>query len=177
MDTYFVTVIVSSTVVAAIVSGLVAALSNWRLAQSQYRNEYFKVVVNRRVGAYENVERLIASLKTAVLDEDKRLYHYVLCGEGDTKAICEVLIAVTSNTLWLSQELISASRQINQLVLHSPVNEARLVAYCKENYEKVAELRAAMEKAYAKDMLSLHDVKGFLKKRSKITHEFEAIRS
>ena len=42
----------------------------------------------------------------------------------------------------------------------------------KENYQVIAELRSELEKLLTEDMLSLHDVKGFLKCKKKKGHGF-----
>jgi hypothetical protein len=68
--------ILTSTVVAALVSGLINGLYNLRTKQHEYVNEYYKIIINRRVTAYETLEGLIVALKASVLDGDGRPYHY-----------------------------------------------------------------------------------------------------
>jgi hypothetical protein len=65
--------VLSSSLIAGILGALIGGWFTLRGKRNDYANEYYKVVLARRVQAYEEVERLINMVKTAVLDQDGRL--------------------------------------------------------------------------------------------------------
>ncbi len=52
--------------ISAVVSGFISGIFNIRTKRHEYINEYYKLVLNRRLAAYETLEKLILLIKTAV---------------------------------------------------------------------------------------------------------------
>lgn len=77
------TVVLSSSVVSAIVSALVGGWFSLRTKQNEYANAYYKMILERRLAAYEEVERLIAAIKVAVIDDDQKPYHLLFSKDDD----------------------------------------------------------------------------------------------
>jgi len=64
--------VLSSTVVSALVSSLIGGWFALRSKQNEYAHAYYKVVLERRIAAYEEIEGLISAVKVAVIDADRR---------------------------------------------------------------------------------------------------------
>src|SRR5678815_954906 len=94
--------VLSSSLIAGILGALIGGWFTLRGKRNDYANEYYKVVLARRVQAYEEVERLINMVKTAVLDQDGRPYHVLFSKDDDKQGVYDLLIAVMSKALWLS---------------------------------------------------------------------------
>ena len=62
-----------SHILIALLSAGLAFLSAWRIKKIDYRNEYYKNIINKRLNAYQFVENQIAVLKTAVLDDKDKM--------------------------------------------------------------------------------------------------------
>ena len=77
------TIVVSSTVTSALISGLIGGWFSLRSKQAEYANIYYKMILERRMVAYEEVERLIGEIKIAVVDNDQRPYHLLFSGDND----------------------------------------------------------------------------------------------
>lgn len=162
------TVVFSSSVVSAIVSTLVGGWFSLRTKQNEYANTYYKMILERRLAVYEEVERLIAAIKVAVIDDDQKPYHLLFSKDNDQFSVYQQLHAIMSKALWISNELFELTRQLNLLVYSGTPKDGGLIEFGKNNYATVAELRTKLEAVCARDMLILHDVPNFLKtKKSK----------
>lgn len=157
-------VVLSSTLVSGIVSGSIAGWFSLRSKRDEYANAYYKLVLERRIAAYEAVEELILSIKTAVADDDRRLYHLLFSNDDDHANVYKKLHATNLVSLWLTDEMFSLTRELNLLVF-SRTKESGLIEFGKKNYIAVAELRTKMERVHAADMIVLHDVPSFLKSK------------
>jgi len=157
--------ILSSSLISIVAGALIAGWFNLRSKRNEYANEYFKLVLARRLAAYEEVERLITMLKAAVLDDDQRPYHILFSKDDDHAAVYKLLFAVLSKALWLSDDLFGRTRELNVLVYSDNVDETGLIEFGKKNYIAIAELRTKTERLYARDMLTLHNVPRFLKSK------------
>lgn len=163
MDTL--TLVLSSTLISGLVSALVSGWFNLQSKKNEYANAYYKLILDRRLDAYEEVEKLIGSIKVAVVDAENRPYHLLFSKDDDHTNVYQVLAGTMSKALWLSDDLFELTRQLNLLVYGRAKDEVGLIEFGKLNYKTVSDLRTNMEKIHLRDMLTLHDAPGFLKSK------------
>lgn len=168
--------VLSSSVVSAIIGALIAGSYHLRSKRNEYVNEYFKTVIQRRLAAYEQLERLIISLKTAVIDTDNKPYHLLFSDDEDLLAAYKLLSDAMQHSLWLSDAAFEKVRDLNYKVFRLSRSESGAIQFGKENYKEIAKLREELEKVLAIDMLSLHNVENFLKYKKKKQSGFHEVR-
>jgi hypothetical protein len=151
-------------VIGAVVSGLYTL----RAGHKSYINDYYKVVVAKRVAAYEQLERLIISLKTSVVDKEDLMHPYhLIFAKDDTYTDAYRAVAEAMNqALWLSDAAFEKTQELNRL-FYRLASEGSVIAFGKRNYQKIAQLRAELEDILALDMASMHDVRRFFRKKKK----------
>ena len=159
--------LLSSSAVSAIVAAMVSGWFNLRSKRYEYENAYFKMVLERRMKAYEQIEALITKIKIAVLDDNRQPYHLLFSDTETKDTIYAALLSVTASALWLSDELFDETRKLSVLIYSGleSKGEESLISFGKKNYREVAELRTRVERLHARDMLALHQVPKFLKSR------------
>ena len=155
--------VLSSAVVSALVSSLIGGWFALRSKQNEYAHAYYKIVLERRVAAYEDIEHLISAVKVAVVDADRRPYHMLFSNDSAHEQVWATIHKAMSNALWLSDDLFQATREFNQLVFTGTTDGSSLIEFGKTQYTAVADLRTCLEKLHKRDLLTLHDVPGFLK--------------
>jgi hypothetical protein len=162
--------IITSWLGSGLIGALVAGIYNLRAKQNEYVNDYYKIVIQRRIAAYEQLEKMtIMPLKTTSADGmSDGLCHLPFSSEEPDEWNRNVvsLLFPMSQGLWLSDELWEKLRELNILLFHFE-KPTSVVEFGKKNYQRIAGLRADIERIFAKDMLSLHDVKAFLKSKNK----------
>jgi hypothetical protein len=127
--------ILTSTVVATVVSGLISGLYGLYAKQREYMNEYYSLILKRRIVAYEQLENLIVEIKTAVVDTDNKPYHMLFSNDDDSVMAYNLVLNVTSQALWLSDEAFKKAHELNYVVLGlKPVGGA--IEFGKNNYQK-----------------------------------------
>lgn len=158
--------IITSWLGSGALSALVSGVYGLRSKRNEYANEYYKTIIERRIAAYEQLENTIVPLKTSIADNDNRLYHVPFSSEKDEDWNRNVvsLLAVMSQGLWLSDEVFDKLKELNLLLFRSKKPDS-VIEFGKANYEQIATIRAALERMLARDMLSLYDVKRFLKSK------------
>jgi hypothetical protein len=155
--------VLSSSVISGILGAVIAGWFNLRLKHTEYANMYYKMVLEKRIKAYEVVERLINQIKTAVVDTDSRPYHLLFSKDDDHTNVYKALM--DGDALWLSDELFEATRDLNVLVYSQVTGDSGLIEFGKTHYRQIAEIRTKMEKLHIRDMSTLHDVPEFLRKK------------
>ena len=154
--------VLSSSLISGVIGALIAGFFNLRSKRTEYINAYYKMVLERRVQAYEVVERLVTMIKIAVVDGDRRPYH-ILFSNNDEPAIYRQLLDVMSQALWLSDDLFQKTRDLNLLIYGRDTAKESLIEFAKSNYIAIGELRTHIEKHHGRDMLTLHEVRQFIR--------------
>ena len=157
--------VLSSSVISGIIGALIGGWFNLRSKHTEYANAYYKMVLERRIGAYEAVERLISQIKIAVVGTDSRPYHRLFSKDDDHAGVYIALMDGMPDALWLTDDLFEATRQLNILVYSRATDTSGLIEFGKTHYREIAELRTKMERLHNRDMITLHDVPGFLRKK------------
>jgi hypothetical protein len=160
------TTIISSSVIATILSSLISL----RLKKLDFKNEYFKIVIKKRLEAYEELEYIIAALKTSALDaNDQKAYHVCFFSPDNFNNFSARLALVNAHNLWLNAEANEKLSQLNlifnQLKFEFNISiESELILSGKKYYSKIAELRTQIENVTRRDILTLYDFKPINKK-------------
>jgi hypothetical protein len=157
--------ILSSSLISGIIGALIAGWFTLRSKRTEYANTYYKLVLERRLAAYEQIERLIIAIKISVADDDQRLYHIIFSNEDDYAAEYKLLFAVMENAMWLSDDIFDVTREVNLLLFTHDARAGNLIEFGKNNYVAIGELRMELERLHARDLLTLHNVPKFLKSK------------
>ena len=149
----------------ALLGTFITGFFSLRAKRNEYVNDYYKKVIDRRMAAYEQLESLIIPLKTAVLGEDNKPYHFLFSQDEASGLLPAHLIlhGITSQALWLSDEAFQKTRELDRLIWSFKDSGSTPVEFGQQNYQALATLRENLERILAADMLGLHDVGRFLR--------------
>jgi hypothetical protein len=152
----------------AVISALVNGIYNLISKRNEYVNDYHKMVVSKRIDAYETIEVLIVLLKTSVVDKDKRPYHFLFSKKDDWNTAYVAILGINAKAMWISDVAFHKAQELNYLMFSKNEDEiGDAIEFGKDNYTKIATMRDDLEKILADDMLDLHNVKRFLKQKTK----------
>jgi hypothetical protein len=157
--------VLSSSVISGTIGALIAGWFNLRSKHTEYANMYYKMVLEKRIKAYEAVEYLINQIKIAVVDTDNRPCHLLFSKDNDHANVYKTLAYGMPDALWLSDDLFEATRDLNILVYTRAPDGFGLTEFGKAHYREIAELRTRIERLHTRDMTSLHEVPKFLRNK------------
>lgn len=168
-----ITTIISSSVIATILSSAI----NYYLKKQDFKNEYFKKIIDKRLNSYEWLENQIGILKNSVLDEkDGQPYHRIFSlGQDYYLKSIESMSLTNSNNTWLNsltnEKFTELLHLINKISFEFDTSsEAGLISAGKKYYKDIARLRDELENLTINDFIKLYDFKNIKKK--KIQTEF-----
>jgi hypothetical protein len=147
--------ILSSSVISGILGALIAGGYTLKGKQNEYINDYYKTIIQRRIAAYEQLERLIVWLKITVNDDDYRPYHILFSDDDDSENIDKQLLSVMSQCLWYSEDTFKKTQELINLIFSLKPDNSGIIEFGKQNYKTIATLRVDLEKNLAIDMLKL----------------------
>ncbi len=159
----------------ALLGAAIAGYFTLRAKRNEFVNDYYKTVVERRIEAYEALEKLIVAFKTSIAENDSKTYHLPFVSRSQNDNSLMLVGEVMSQGLWLSEEAFDLVRELNYILFQMPNSKDELIAFGKEHYMKIAELREHLERILAADMLDMHRVKQFLSKKKRARHGFHLV--
>lgn len=158
-------IILTSSLFASIVSALVSFFISTQLRKIDFRNDYYKELLKKRLDAYQNIEMLIADLKGVVLDDfDRKPYHMIFgYGENEFIKIQNNLMIAISKSLWIDKKSMLELESLNNIFysinnkIHQQ-SEDRIIEIGKDYYQKLSDARFSLEQSTKQGLYNLHDV-------------------
>nr|WP_319401658.1 hypothetical protein [uncultured Carboxylicivirga sp.] len=166
-------IILTSSVIAGLVSAIVSYFTTLKLKKYDFKTEYYKEILKKRLSAYQHIENQIAVLKGDAMDSDGKAYHMIF-NEGETKFIeyQQNLFIAIAYSLWIDDETVKQLEKLNHLFfnLNNHVHgksreEMELIG--KKYYQRISDLRFNLENSVKKGLYNLHDVKRAFKTKKK----------
>jgi|GEM_PF-1162227 len=167
--TSIITLLLSSSLLTAILT----SVANWYINRNNYRNDYYKKLLDKRLKAYEEVEALISKIKPLVhLDDGSVCNIFLSCGkEGFDDFLLQIGMANISS-FWLSDKTSGTITELNVYLLNNILDEsdeqninAHLEQLGIKHREEIKRTRKPLEEILKEDLNQLHDIKGFLKRK------------
>ncbi|MEQ9426735.1 MAG: hypothetical protein RJQ09_20090 [Cyclobacteriaceae bacterium] len=166
---HLITAIISSSVIATLLSSLV----NFYFRKEDFKNEYYKIVIQKRLKAYEWLETQIASLKSSVLDEEDGKPYHLIFGYGRESFMESIQQSMLANAhnLWLASKtndlLTKLVHIFNKIPFEVDIDDSEaLILTGKKYYRDIAELRTQLENSVREDILSLYSLSSIKRKRN-----------
>lgn len=172
MENIWITIF-SSAGVASVISAIASFVNNRLAHNREYKDDYYKMVIAKRMDAYSKVEVIILSLKKLVRDESDDCLYNVIFNNSQEEffAFQTQLYEIAANSVWFSKDMYNALSELNLLFtqIDSQVLDdgSNLLILGKQNRKKIADIRIRIEDIFRKDILSLHKIEVFLKAKNK----------
>lgn len=164
-----------SALFGVLVGSLLSGYFTLRAKRNEYLNDFYKIVISKRVDAYERVEAVIQSYKSTVVDEHNEPYHRPFATEPQHMDSLIRMGAAMDSGLWLSDDVFDAVQKINYIQYRIPEDPTERVRFGKQHYVELANMRESLEKLLTRDMLDLHKVRQFLRSKRKWSRGFQYV--
>lgn len=171
MENIWITIL-SSAGVASIISAIAGYVFNVLMQKRRYKDDYYKMVIAKRMDAYSKTEQVCKLLKTHTYDNETEGTYCIAFGSMEALlTLCKMMHNALSDNIWLSDSIHAEMQKLNNVIVgvedgcRTRGFDVKRIGI--ELYADIDTKRINIEKQYAKDMLTLHDVKGFLKSKNK----------
>ena len=165
------TLVLTSSLIASIISALISAIIALRVKHIDYKNQYYREIIRKRLEAYQFIENQIAVLKTTVLDEDdKKAYHSIFSfGKDEFFKFQKNVIAAMAFSIWIDERTTNTMEKLNDTfyrINNEIQNKKDLTQTGKQHYNEIAKLRKELEGNVRDDLYNLHKLKRFFKSKT-----------
>lgn len=169
--------ILTSSLVTAVLTSAVS----WYLQKDNYRKDYYKKLLDKRLDAYESVEQFSSMFAENIQFEDGRVCQSIFAQGKHHYDNCLTKIYIASQkSFWLSNDMSIKIMELNAYLLHHIEHN---IDYSKDTSSQLLELgikyrqimkgmRNEIDLILYKDLALLHDIRKFTKvKQIKDEHD------
>ena len=105
----------TSSLIAGIVSALISYFFSIRLKKIEFRNNYFKEIIGRRLDAYNQIDAFVSHLKAVVVDDKTgEAYHFILSQTSQRFLDAQTNLQQSIlKSLWVDEKTSSKLEEIN----------------------------------------------------------------
>lgn len=161
----FTIVLTSSVVAAALTSGV-----NWFIQRNNYRNEYYKKIIDKRMSTYDKVYEVMSRLQSISINSQGKKMHGVLMHWEFYESFIVELTLASLQGLWLSSKFSLELTQFSALLYGifgltndgNPVSSEKMEELAAANYDRISSAKDTIRDQMMIDLVSLHDVTAFL---------------
>jgi len=170
--------IITLVVTSSVLSAILTSLANFRIQNLNYKREYYKKIVERRLNAQEQIVNLSNELRIQVKSDDCQLCNRICAtGEEHYQAFAISVATSVDISFWLSEELSEILLDLNIFLLNEITLEITgadedernnsLMQLGIANHEKIRDFRSKIERQLIKDFGDLANVNSFVKSKHK----------
>lgn len=158
-------IVLTSSLISGIVSAIISYYFNLKIKKLDYKNEYYKILINKRLEAYQFVENQISVLRNITFDElDNKTYHIMFSfGEDECINFQKNLMIAKSKGLWIDEETTNTIDEFNEIFynINQKINnktEIEIENIGKNYYKKISNLRVKLENNLREGLNDLHNI-------------------
>ena len=153
---------------AALVSASISAFIALKGKEKEFKNDYYKKIIDKRIKAIEHAEALINLFRPFKTMPNDLSYHTYFIKKLQDDDYLEALNAVIEHSLWFSSSTLYSLKQFN--IVFRPIKakaktfkeESDLKNFAAENFDAILKRMIEVQGCIGRDMHNLHDVSGFL---------------
>jgi len=177
------TTILTSSLIAAVISAGVSAWMSLVLKNKDYRNDYYKKVIDKRLKAAEALEALLALFAsvTTINGSEGVIYVFFIKNHHSYKEefmsendnFSKLAESVAGQTMWLSRDCVKLLKEFSSMVsaVRYEVDKIAqgyvIMDYYANKHNDIARAKRLLEISLADDMAHLYDVEAFFRLRKK----------
>jgi hypothetical protein len=157
--------VLSSSVLAALIS----LAGQHLLAQLQFKRDYFRELIAKRLSAYQQLDEIIGILRGVTYDDSGRIAHIVFMNQAVWDRTMFLIAGATGLGLYISQAAHDCVSELNFVLLKLPHNAPEREAFdiANANREVMSDIRQRLEQIVASDLLTLYKIRAFLRQKHK----------
>ncbi|MDB5013066.1 MAG: hypothetical protein JWQ25_1268 [Daejeonella sp.] len=155
---------------SSLLSAALTSLVNYRLTSVNYKNEYYKKLLDKRLIAYEELHIFLGQFRVHIHDaNDNTLVPYIFVnGLKNLEEVSVGLLLPIKHSIWLSSalsyklnQLSALLNKIEQQARNSPNPNESLIKIANEGFLQLKEKRNEIESIMKEDLKTLHNIDSF----------------
>jgi len=162
--------IITTIITSGIITTIIAGIFSIFLGRNQYRYEYYKMLIQKRIETFDLIQELLQGFSVCVIDpDDKKLYHCIFSNEKNPikdKYLMSIF-KLTKANFYISNETSETIFKMNRFFIENKI-EFDNIEDGKKYYFQIGELVDDILKSTRKEVLDSYNLKKLLKEKQNL---------
>ncbi|SHI59780.1 hypothetical protein SAMN02745146_1138 [Hymenobacter daecheongensis DSM 21074] len=174
-----ISIILTSSLLSAFLTNIV----NWLIQKNNFKNDYYKKLLDKRLNAYEEVEALISRMKPLIHLEDGNACNiFFTTGKHEYEMFVISLMKPLMSSFWLSNAVSNKITELNVFLLNEisykieDLSDEQAATILEnlgiKHRETIRNIRKEIENLLYSDLKTLHNISSFVKNPRTTIHKF-----
>jgi hypothetical protein len=167
---YFALSIQAQIAIIAATSSIIAIFLNLFINKVAYKNEYYKKVIDKRIEVIKNIDSFLNNLGRLYTTSGEVYYSFFKSKQEFIEFYDKDFAVVLNGTLWVCKDLEEKILKQNDIFYDELIAKADEINFLNEGIKRFNECALFyynVEKHLYEELASLHNVKKFLKSKSR----------
>lgn len=162
---------------SSVLSAILTSYFNWRIHNSNYKKDYYKKILDKRLDAYESINILINRLSDIVYTE-KGVVHGMVSSQKSYDFLFTILHTTMEKSYWLSDKTGHKLTEFgiflfNNITSYIDINlpeeqlDGEYISLALTNFEQISEFNQSLKSMVNFDLQNLYNVDEFFSKNGK----------
>ena len=162
--------IITIVLTSSVLSSILTVFMQWVFRHLDYKLDFKKKVIDKRITAYENIDLITWKLSSIVQDGETS-WSAILDSEHEFNQFIVHLTLARKDKLWLSRNLENKLSELNAFLINLQNDnvlktEKDYNILGNSNFKKIRNFRKEIEEIHKKDFKNLDKVKSFFNEKS-----------
>ncbi|MDO6744201.1 hypothetical protein Q4553_06415 [Tenacibaculum soleae] len=165
------TEIIISIATSSLISSLLTSYINWKIHDSNYKKDYYKKLINKRLDAYESLD-LVTNLLSNKVDTENGIIHGFLCNDYLFNHCIKKLNTAIGKSTWLDDITSHKLTEFN-IFLHNEITgeindsepeyiQTKKYTYLAiKHYRKIEEFKSTLDYFLKNELKNLYQMDKF----------------
>lgn len=162
---------------SSVLSAILTSYFNWRIHNSNYKKDYYKKILDKRLDAYASINILINRLSDIVYTE-KGVVHGMVSSQKSYDFLFTILHSTMEKSYWLSDKTGHKLTEFgiflfNNITSHIDIDlteeqlDREYTSLALTNFERISEFNQSLKRMVNLDLQNLYNVDEFFSKNGK----------
>lgn len=163
--------IILAIISSSVISAILTSYFNWRLHNSNYKKDYYKKLLDKRLDAYENLNILVKKLSEVVYT-DKGMVHGLFCGKLGFGYFKTELHNTMNKNFWLDDITQHKLTELSAFLFNDvsghiddswpeEVQNEKYIDLGIKHFEKIGEFEATLKYFLNNELKNLYKIDDF----------------
>lgn len=176
------TEIIIAILSSSVISASLTSYINWRIHNSNYKKDYYRKILDKRLEAYESINKLINRLSDIVY-VDRNVVHALLCSSESFDFITSQFHLAMENRYWFAEGTANKLTEFgaflfNEISGHiddTLPEETRNEKYIElgiKHFDKISEFKQTLKFSVNSDLKNLYKIDAFFNGNGKDSTQY-----
>lgn len=171
------TEIILAILSSSVISAVLTSYFNWRIHNSNYKKDYYKKILDKRLDAYETLNSFTSRLSDVVYVE-KGVVHGLLCSSESFNFIITKFHLTMEKSYWFAEETGHKLTELGVFLFNEvsgyvddslPEDELdrKYLELGIKHFDKINEIKESLKKSANQEMKKLYEINSFFENNGK----------